>query len=79
MPDTTLYIIQSRELRTVCTDPQRRCYDGAFASSEKRWEGWKDLHPVRGKEAAEEAVRSWTSYNENSGRTIEYRAVPEEV
>ena len=36
----TLWVRYKRE---VCTDPQRRCYNGAWASSEMRWTEWTDL------------------------------------
>ena len=71
------YLVQSRERVEVCTDPQRRCYNGAFASSEMQWTPWATLYPIRGREEAEKSVQNWTELNKNSGRALEYRAVPE--
>lgn len=36
-------VIMCRERREVNTDPQRRCYNGAYFSSEVRWSNWSVL------------------------------------
>lgn len=37
------YIIETRHLATINTDPQRRCYNGCHFNSETIWSDWKIL------------------------------------
>ena len=53
----TLWVRYKRE---VCTDPQRRYYDGAWARSEMRWTEWTDLYLI------EAQLRRWIKYSHGS-------------
>ena len=37
----TRFEISRRRLVEICTDPQRRCYDGCFFKSEIAWTDWE--------------------------------------
>lgn len=50
----------------VCTDPQRRCYNGVFFSSEMQWTAWGDISYSTKKEDAEESIKLYASINPNS-------------
>jgi hypothetical protein len=56
----------------VCTDPQRRCYNGAFARSEWVWGEWMDLFDLSSWESAEESRAFYSEINP----TREYRVMP---
>ncbi len=36
-------IIQNRRKILINTDPQKRCYNGAYASYEMQWSAWETL------------------------------------
>lgn len=58
------FILQVSYLREVCTDPQRRCYNGVFFSSRMEWTEWADLWGERGtREEVEESMRQWQKIN----------------
>jgi hypothetical protein len=65
--------VQGRKLQEVCTDPQRRCYDGVFASSEMHWSEWKTIYTATSKDDAESSVATYKRIN---GSHREYRVVP---
>lgn len=70
----TKHIIYSREKFEYNTDPQGRCYDGYFYSSEWRWSSWERLGSAPTKEEADASVASWRSIGR---KTCEFKAVPE--
>ena len=73
------YLIQSREQYEACTDPQRRCYNGAFFSSEMCWTQWSTLYGMATQEEAEESVRTWQDLAKSAKpRVLEYRVHKEE-
>jgi len=57
----------------VCTDPQRRCYDGAFFSSEIVWSGWDSICTYSTKEIAESSAATFQGINKKD----EYLVLPE--
>lgn len=63
------YRVELRKKVEVCTDPQRRCYDGCFFSSEWVWEDWwtpgTDFASL---EEAEASVKSWKACDESAYR-----------
>lgn len=58
-------IIQQRKRVLVNTDPQNRCYDGCYFSSEWRWTAWSNLEvwPGWSLEKAEERKQFWVELN----------------
>jgi hypothetical protein len=66
------YEIYSREKFEHNTDPQRRCYWGAHASSEWRWSEWHPLYSVL-EEEVEACLASWRQIGR---KTCEFKAVP---
>lgn len=70
----TRWTLETRELIEINTDPQRRCYNGCHAKSEKVWTDWAELGYPATKEEGEESIRDWQSYP--TPRTHEYRLVP---
>jgi hypothetical protein len=56
-------ILQVRKKVEVCTDPQRRCYDGVWASSKWVWTEWSDVYRPRTREDAEDSVRTYREIN----------------
>lgn len=71
--------IEQRELRRVCTDPQRRCYNGAFAKSELQWTPWDWVEWNVKPERVEERLKFWRELGAYSvtvgGTPTEYRAI----
>jgi len=63
------YTVQFRKRVVVCTDPQKRCYNGQFASSEIRWTDWEDVYTTT-LEDAKDAIETFTKIN---GKSREYR------
>jgi hypothetical protein len=55
-------VIESRSIREVNTDPQRRCYNGCHFSSELVWSQWEDLDITTG-EKAEDRLAFWRDLN----------------
>jgi hypothetical protein len=53
------YAVYRRERHEVNTDPQRRCYYGAHASSEWVWSTWAQLSGGLSLEEANESVVRW--------------------
>lgn len=70
------YMIQFRDLVTVNTDPQRRCYDGCHFSSEQVWTDWRNLYTLRNLADAEDSVKTYKRINQNSDFRLQ--PVPEE-
>lgn len=67
-------ILEERRREEVCTDPQGRCYNGAFASSELRWTEWGGAIPYRSEEDARGALETFQKINPKR----QYRIRPEE-
>lgn len=55
--------IEHRAFVEVCTDPQRRCYDGAWFSSEFQWTAWSDLESFVKLENADSRLEFWRDLN----------------
>ena len=73
-----MIIIETRKLREVNTDPQRRCYNGAHFSSEMQWDPWDWLELDVKPEQVEERLEFWRDLNKVSATKSEYRAVERE-
>ena len=74
MPDPSRWHLQYRSLVEVCTDPQRRCYNGASASSEMRWTEWKTLLSAWGSRTKEDLENSLKTYQQINPKD-EYRVI----
>lgn len=58
------FIIETRSRIRVNTDPQRRCYNGAFFSSELIWGHWDWLERgFKTEDEALERVQFWKELN----------------
>jgi hypothetical protein len=60
---TEYVTIEQRALREVCTDPQRRCYNGAWFSSEMQWSGWEVLDSFCPPDRVEARLEFWRNLN----------------
>lgn len=74
-------IIQRRGFYEHCTDPQRRCYNGVYFSSEWRWSEWADFHSTT-ENRAEDDLKFWRELNDyaTKGSTrmkLQYRIKPQ--
>ena len=69
--------LQVRKKTEVCTDPQRRCYNGAFASSEMQWTDWETLLTTH-QRCSEDDLRSSMSAFKTTNPDHEYRIVSNE-
>lgn len=58
------YIVQSRDKKLVNTDSQRRCYNGAYFSSELVASKWMTLDYCATEENAAKKVEYWVSLND---------------
>ena len=56
----------------VNTDTQRRCYNGAHASSRLEWTAWEDLLDYSSQVAAEDTMQTFQKINP----TREYKVLP---
>ena len=56
-------VIQFRQRILVNTDPQRRCYNGAYFSCELVWSAWADLETTT-PEKADRRLAFWTELND---------------
>lgn len=57
------FVIVTRILREVCTDPMRRCYYGVFAKSEMQWSDWF-IHEYVKEEDIERRLQFWRELND---------------
>lgn len=57
-------ILRMRKQQLVNTDPQRRCYNGAYFSSEMQWTPWEVLDSELPPEKAESALKFWRELND---------------
>jgi hypothetical protein len=48
----------------VNTDPQRRCYNGCYYSSELRWSAWEELEFSIAHDSAQDRLKFWTELND---------------
>lgn len=71
---TTRYAVQVRKYVEVCTDPMRRFYNGAWASSEMRLTEWETLLIYSNQEDAVDTAATFARAN----RDREYRVQLEE-
>lgn len=60
----TKYTVMTRAKVLVNTDPQRRCYNGAFASYRMDWGPWESLHSGLTKEKADDQLKFWIELND---------------
>jgi len=56
--------IMCRSKVFVNTDPQRRCYNGAFKSYRYDWGQWEELDTQDTKEDADERLKFWKELND---------------
>lgn len=77
-------ILQMRKRYLLNTDPQRRCYNGAYFSSEFQWGVWKTLDSNVEDDQVEKVLKYWKELNEyavsqrgESARS-EFRIIPEQ-
>lgn len=76
------YRVEQRNTEFVNTDPQRRCYNGAHASTAEQWAPW--LVWTSGLDTlaeAEKEVADWSAFFDmppKSGRKYEFRIVEED-
>ncbi len=57
------YVIESRRVIEVNTDPQRRCYNGCHFSSELVWTSWDVLTPEIALAKVDGALAFWEDLN----------------
>lgn len=72
MTHPTRYTLWVNKQIEVCTDPLRRCYNGAFASSEMRWTGWQPLCDPKTLEDGEDTMATFQRLNP----TRKYKLTP---
>lgn len=58
------YVLWAREKYLVNTDPQRRCYDGCYFSSEMRWSEWERFDSSTTKVGVELRHKFWVELND---------------
>lgn len=58
------YHTMRRRRILINTDPQRRCYNGAYFSSELVWSGWESLDTSATLEQAADRLKFWTELND---------------
>ena len=68
----TRYTLMARKQIEVNTDPQRRCYDGCYYSSEMQWTEWAVVSHPATKEDGEDTMATFQRINP----THEYRLEP---
>ena len=61
---TVTYTIERRKRIVVNTDPQRRCYNGCYFSSELVWLGWESLNSGVSAETVEDKLKFWRDLND---------------
>lgn len=75
------YTIEMRKRVLVNTDPQRRCYNGCYFSSELQWTDWGFLEVNLPENEVEERLKFWRELNDyavearGQGAKSEFRAV----
>jgi hypothetical protein len=76
--------IEQRKITLVNTDPQRRCYNGCYASAEYQWTHWDQIELNVPEEKVEERLTFWRELNDYAvsqrgpSAKGEYRAVPDD-
>lgn len=63
------YTLEFRKRITINTDPQRRCYDGAYLSSEEVWTEWAEVYSSANREGLQDSADTFKRINP----THEYR------
>jgi hypothetical protein len=58
------YIIMTRALQLINTDPQRRCYNGCHFSSEWVWSEWREFWEESDLKTIKRQLRFWTELND---------------
>lgn len=58
------FTIMKRERRLINIDPLRRCYNGAYFSSELVWTAWEPLVLSVTKSKAKQALQFWRELND---------------
>lgn len=61
LPRDTVIMVRARVF--LNTDPQRRCYNGAYFSGHETWSGWTELEYVPAERAARR-VEFWKELND---------------
>jgi len=56
--------LEQRRLRSVNTDPQRRCYNGCHAKSELQWTEWDWLDYDVPPDRVDAKLKFWRELNE---------------
>lgn len=78
------FVLMTRAKVFVNTDPQRRCYNGAYASHEYAWAPWVVLDRCASQEAADRRLKFWRELNDyavsqrGEGSRKEFKIVPKE-
>jgi len=73
------YSIERRKLQFVNTDPQNRCYNGAFFSPTYAWSSWEPFDYASTLAKANDRIKFWQSLNKiatdarGKSATAEYR------
>lgn len=62
-PHPTRFSLWVRKPTEVCTDPQRRCYDGVFASSKVLWTEWGHISNPANREEGLESMATFKEIN----------------
>lgn len=77
----TTFTIEQRWVRTINTDPQRRCYNGCNASERHEWTPWSWLNLEVPEDEVDEKLTFWRKLNDyavsqrGERATKEFRAV----
>ena len=73
------HLIMRRQKAFVNTDPQRRCYNGAYHSYEWQWSGWEIMERMD-ESQVEDRLKFWRGLNDfavsqrGEGAKCEYKA-----
>ena len=83
--NTQRHTLMTRDKIFVNTDPQRRCYDGAYYSYRYDWSAWEVLESRIPAEKVEAKLKFWTELNDyavscrGEGAKREFKTIPEET
>lgn len=61
---TNTYNLYSKHKYFVNTDPQKRCYNGCYYSSEYRWSGWELLEFQVPENKIDDRLTFWRELND---------------
>lgn len=73
------HVIMRRQKVFVNTDPQRRCYNGAYYGYEWQWSGWESMERMDDSQV-EDRLKFWRGLNDfavsqrGQGAKCEYKA-----